>query len=141
MKFSKRERSILIEIIFAVLFSLIYMPFFYEHRLNSMDMAHVSSKAIQITVFAIIYFSAAYALLELFFKQKMIQDERDDMINSKSYKLGYVLYELSLFVFIGVLLTGSSFNKNGAILFFVLVLLLIVSFIKSLLQLYLYRTS
>ena len=96
MKFSKRERSILIEIIFAVLFSLIYMPFFYEHRLNSMDMAHVSSKAIQITVFAIIYFSAAYALLELSFKQKMIQDERDDMINSKSYKLGYVLYELSL---------------------------------------------
>ena len=106
-----------------------------------MDMAHVSSKAIQITVFAIIYFSAAYALLELSFKQKMIQDERDDMINSKSYKLGYVLYELSLFVFIGVLLTGSSFNKNGAILFFVLVLLLIVSFIKSLFQLYLYRTS
>jgi hypothetical protein len=141
MKLSKREVSILIEIIFAVIFSLIYMPFFYDLRLNSLDIGDVSSKIIQILVLSVLYFSAAYGLLELSYKQKMIQDERDDMINSKSYKLGYVLYELSLFLFIGILLTGSSFEKNGAILFFVLVLLLITSFIKSLYQLYLYRTS
>ena len=140
MKLSKREGSILIEIIFAVIFSLIYMPFFYDLRLDALDMGDVSSKIIQILVLSVLYFSAAYALLELSFKQKMIQDERDDMINSKSYKLGYVLYELS-FLFIGILLTGSSFEKNGAILFFVLVLLLITSFIKSLYQLYLYRIS
>jgi len=70
----------------------------------------------------------------------MIQDERDDLINSKSYKLGYLLYELSLFLFIGILLTGSFFEKNETIIFFILLLLLILSFTKSLFQLYLYKT-
>ena len=68
MKLSKREVSILIEIIFAVIFSLIYMPFFYDLRLNSLDIGDVSSKIIQILVLSVLYFSAAYALLELSFK-------------------------------------------------------------------------
>ena len=98
MKLSKREVSILIEIIFAVIFSLLYMPFFYDLRLNSLDIGDVSSKIIQIVVLSVIYFSAAYALLELSYKQKMIQDERDETINSKSYKLDFVLDKLSLFL-------------------------------------------
>ena len=72
MKLSKREVSILIEIIFAVIFSLIYMPFFYDLRFDALDMGDVSSKIIQILVLSVLYFSAAYALLELSFKQKMI---------------------------------------------------------------------
>ena len=141
MSYSKKEFSILIEIIFSVLFAVIFMPYFYENRLNSFDFNDNAGKIIQIVVFSVIYFSVAYSILELTYKDKMIQDERDDLISSKSYKLGYLLYELSLFLFIGILASDSSFQNSGPITFIILLILLIVSFIKSLFQLYLYRTS
>jgi hypothetical protein len=141
MSLSKKEVSILIEIIFSVLFAVFFMPYFYENRLNSFGFNDNLGKIIQIVVFSAIYFSVAYSILELTYKDKMIQDERDDLISSKSYKLGYLLYELCLGLFIGILLTDSSLQKNGMIIFLFLLILLIVSFIKSLFQLYLYRTS
>jgi len=141
MTISKKEISILIEIIFSVLFAVIFMPYFYENRLNSFDFNDNPGKIIQIVVFSAIYFAVAYSLLELTYKDKMIQDERDDLISSKSYKLGYLLYELSLFVFIGILASDSSFQNSGPITFIILLILLIVSFTKSIYQLYLYRTS
>ena len=69
------------------------------------------------------------------------------MINSKSYKLGYLLYEFSLFIFIGYVyskfqnkellnLTGNQelYNSfqltDGGILFFILVLLACTSIHK-----------
>ena len=141
MSLSKKEVSILIEIIFSVLFAVIFMPYFYENRLNPFDFNDNAGKIIQIVVFSAIYFAVAYSILELTYKDKMIQDERDDLISSKSYKLGYLLYELSLFVFIGILASDSSFQNSGPITFIILLILLIVSFIKSVFQLYLYRTS
>ena len=141
MSYSKKEFSILIEIIFSVLFAVIFMPYFYENRLNSFDINDNVGKIIQIAIFSSIYFSVAHSILEVTYKDKMIQDERDDMISSKSYKLGYLLYELSLFVFIGILASDSSFQNSGPITFIILLILLIVSFIKSVFQLYLYRTS
>jgi hypothetical protein len=141
MRYSKKEVSILIEIIFSVLFAVIFMPYFYENRLNSFDFNDNPGKIIQIVVFSAIYFAVAYSILELTYKDKMIQDERDDLISSKSYKLGYLLYELSLFLFIGILASDSSFQNSGPITFIILLILLIVSFIKSVFQLYLYRTS
>ena len=141
MSLSKKEVSILIEIIFSVLFAVIFMPYFYENRLNPFDFNDNSGKIIQIVVFSAIYFAVAYSILELTYKDKMIQDERDDLISSKSYKLGYLLYELSLFLFIGILASDSSFQNSGPITFIILLILLIVSLIKSLFQLYLYRTS
>ena len=141
MRYSKKEVSILIEIIFSVLFAVVFMPYFYENRLNPFDFNDNSGKIIQIVVFSAIYFAVAYSILELTYKDKMIQDERDDLISSKSYKLGYLLYELSLFLFIGILASDSSFQNSGPITFIILLILLIVSFIKSVFQLYLYRTS
>ena len=149
MSLSKKEVSILIEIIFAVLFAVIFMPYFYENRLNSFDFVDnvllqvfdKNLKFVQMVVFSIIYYSIAYAVLETTFKEKIIKDERDDMISSKAYKLGFILYELSLFVFIGVLLSNPSIQNSGSIIFFILFLLLSVLFIKSTFQLYLYRTS
>lgn len=141
MSLSKKEVSILIEIIFSVLFAVIFMPYFYENRLNSFDFNDNAGKIIQIVVFSAIYFAVTYSILELTYKDKMIQDERDDLISSKSYKLGYLLYELSLFLFIGILASDSSFQNSGPITFIILLILLIVSFIKSVFQLYLYRTS
>ena len=152
MTISKKEISILIEIIFSVLFTIIFLPYFYENLFTSFDFSDVAesadlqanstlaTKIIQIIIFAVIYFSITFSVLEFFYKSKTVQDERDDLINSKSYKLGYLLYEFCLFLFIGALFANSSFQNNGTIIFLIILLLIMVSIIKSLYQLYLYRT-
>ncbi len=141
MSFSKKEISISIEIIFSILFIIIFMPYFYENRLNSYDFNFIAIKIIQIVVFSVIYFSLSYSILELNYKKKIIQDERDDLISSKSYKLGYILLDLGIVIVLGHLISDSEFQSNGTIIFLIITLLLAVSLIKSLFQLYLYKTS
>ena len=158
MALSKKEISILIEIVFSIVFAFIFLPYFYENQENNLILMNdLIGKIIEILIFTVIYFSVAYSLLEFVFKKKEAKDERDDMINSKSYKLGYLLYEFSLFIFIGYVcskfqnkellnLTGNQelyngFNlTDGGIVFYILVLLAFISIIKSLYQFYLYRT-
>ena len=158
MALSKKEISILIEIVFSILFSCIFLPYFYENQDNNLIlMDDLIGKIIKILIFTVIYFSVAYSLLEFVFKKKETKDERDDMINSKSYKLGYLLYEFSLFIFIGYVcskfqnkellnLTGNqelynSFNLTDVgVVFLILTLLAFISIVKSLYQFYLYRT-
>ena len=139
MTLSKKEISILIEIIFSILFTLIFLPYFYKNQETSFVYNELSGIVTEIIIFSIIYFSIAYSLLQFTYKSKITEDERCDMINSKSYKLGYLLYEISLFIFIGTLI-NSSIHQNGGIIFLILVLLLIVSIIKSIYQFYLHRT-
>lgn len=141
MNFSKKEISISIEIVFSILFIVFFMPYFYENRLNSYDFNFITTKIIQIAIFSIIYFSLAYSMLEFFYKNKMIHDERDDLISSKSYRLGYILLDLGIVVVLGHLLSDSPLQTNGTIIFLIITLLLAVSLIKSLFQLYLYKTS
>jgi len=142
MPLSKKETSILIEVVFSILFGFIFLPLFYENQNNNLiSINNLVRKITPIIIFSVLYFSIAYAVLELIFKTKTIVDERDDMINSKSYKLGYLLYELSLFVFIGMLLTNSILQNTGGIIFLIISLLLFVSIVKSIYQFYLYRTS
>ena len=142
MALSKKETSILIEVVFSLVFSFIFLPLFYENQNNNLSsINNLIRKITPIIIYSVLYFSIAYAVLELIFKTKTTVDERDDMINSKSYKLGYLLYELSLFVFIGMLLTNSILQNTGEIIFLIISLLLFVSIIKSIYQLYLYRTS
>ena len=141
MILSKKEISIVIEIIFSLLFAVIFLPYFYENRLNSYDFNFITTKIIQIAIFSIIYFSLAYSMLEFFYKNKMIHDERDDLISSKSYRLGYILLDLGIVVVLGHLLSDSLLQTNGTIIFLIITLLLAVSLIKSLFQLYLYKTS
>jgi len=158
MNLSKKEFSILIEIIYSILFALIFLSYFYKNQeKNLILMDGLMVKIIQIITSTVIYFSIAYSILEVVFKKKETRDERDDMINSKSYKLGYLLYEFSLFILIGYVfskfqnkellnLTGNQqlYNNfqltDGGIVFFVLVLLAFISIIKSLYQFYLHRT-
>jgi hypothetical protein len=158
MLLSKKEISILIEIVYSIVFALIFLPYFYENQeKNLILMDGLVEKIIQIIRCTVIYFAIAYSVLEVAFKKKETRDERDDMINSKSYKLGYLLYEFSLFIFIGYVcskfqnkellnLTGnielySSFQLTDAgIIFIVLVLLAFISVIKSIYQFYLYRS-
>jgi len=148
MILSKKEVSIIIEIGFSILFAIFFLPYFFENRLNSIEftgemsfLSEVWVKIIQMIVFAIIYYSISYTLLEIIYKEKIIKDERDDMISSKSYRLGFRLYEYSLFMLIGILLSNASIQNSGSIMFFILILLLSVLLIKSVYQLYLYRTS
>ena len=158
MALSKKEISILIEIVFSIVFAFIFLPYFYENQDNNLIlMDDLIGKIIEILIFTVIYFSVAYSLLEFVFKKKETKDERDDMINSKSYKLGYLLYEFSLFIFIGYVcskfqnkellnLTGNQELYNGfnltdaGIVFLILILLAFISIVKSLYQFYLYRT-
>jgi len=148
MILSKKEVSIIIEIGFSILFAIFFLPYFFENRLNSIEftgemsfLSEVWVKIIQMIIFSIIYYSISYTLLEIIYKEKIIKDERDDMISSKSYRLGFRLYEYSLFVLIGILLSNASIQNSGSIMFFILILLLSVLMIKSIYQLYLYRTS
>ena len=158
MPLSKKEISILIEIIYSIVFALIFLPYFYENQEKTLIlMDGLIQKIFQIIICTVIYFSITYSILEVAFKKKENLDERDDMINSKSYKLGYLLYEFSLFIIIGYIcsklqnkellnLTGNlelynSFQlTDGGIVFSILVLLALISIIKSLYQFYLYRT-
>ena len=159
MSLSKKEISILIEITYSIVFALIFLPYFYENQEKNLILIDgLIEKIIQIIISTVIYFSIAYSVLEVVFKKKENRDERDDMINSKSYKLGYLFYEFSLFIFIGYLcsnfqnkellnLTGnqelySSFQiTDTGIVFGVLVLLAFISIIKSMYQFYLHRTA
>ena len=158
MALSKKEISILIEIVFSIVFASIFLPYFYDNQDNNLILIDdIIGKIIEILIFIVIYFSVAYSLLEFVFNKKETKDERDDMINSKSYKLGYLLYEFSLFIFIGYVcskfqnkellnLTGNQELYNGfnltdvGIIFLILVLLAFISIVKSLYQFYLYRT-
>ena len=147
MILSKKEISVVIEIIFSLLFAVIFLPYFYENRLTSFDFTEnifvwlISGKIGQMIIFSIVYYSITFTILESTFKEKIISDERDDMINSKSYKLGFLLYEFSLFIFIGILFSNPAFQNSGSIIFFILLIILCVLFIKSTFQLYLYRRT
>ena len=141
MNFSKKEISILIELVFSILFIVFFMPYFYENRLISYDFNFITTKIIQIAIFSTIYFSLAYSMLEFFYKNKMNNDERDDLISSKSYRLANILLDLGIVVVLGHLLSDSPLQTNGTLIFLIITLLLAVSLIKSLFQLYLYKTS
>ena len=158
MMLSKKEISILIEIIYSISFAFIFMPYFYENNNNNLVlMDGLVRIAIEILVFTAIYFSVAYSLLEFVFKKRETKDERDDLINSKSYKVGYLLYEFSLFIFIGYVCSRMNFSfilknlNNGGlyehftltdagVVFMILALLVFISIVKSLYQFYLYRS-
>jgi len=139
MTLSKKEISILIEIVFSILFALIFLPYFYRNQETVFVFSEVIGIVTRIIIFSVVYFSITYSLLEFNYKRTITEDERCDMINSKSYKLGYLLYEFSLLIFIGTLI-NSSIHQNGRIIFLILVLLLIISIIKSSYQFYLHRT-
>jgi len=158
MTLSKKEISILIEIVFSILFAFIFIPYFYENNDNNLVlMDGLVRIVVEMIVFSTIYYSVAYSLLKFVFKKRETKDERDDLINSKSYKVGYLLYEFSLIIFIGYVLSRINFsfifkNLNNEVLyenftvtdagvvFMILALLIIISIVKSLYQFYLYRT-
>jgi len=141
MNISKKEISIFIEIVFSVLFAIFFLPYFYDNRFEIYDLDTSMIKLVEIIVFSIIYFSLAYTLLEIFIRKKVINDERDILIDLKSYKMGYILYEISLFSFIGIIISSQMYQNNGGLIFLIVLWLVLVSFIKSVYQLYLYRTS
>ena len=66
MAISKKEISILIEIVFSIVFAIIFLPYFYENQDNKLIlMDDLIGKIIQILIFTVFYFSVAYSLLEL----------------------------------------------------------------------------
>tara|TARA_B110000114_G_C14878449_1_gene311707 strand:- start:52 stop:501 length:450 start_codon:yes stop_codon:yes gene_type:complete len=146
MNISKKEIYIFIDIVFSIMFAIIYLPFFYKNSINPLTNSEAISKVIQVIIFSGVYFSVTYGLLQLLFKEKIIKDERDYLINSKAYKLSYLIYNICLFWIIGHYLDGDSFINNGfefddSIIFILLIVITGVSIVKSSYQLYLYRTA
>ena len=74
MALSKKEISILIEIVFSIVFAIIFLPYFYENQANNLIfMDDLIGKIIEILIFTVIYFSIAYSLLEFVFKKKKLK--------------------------------------------------------------------
>ena len=58
MSLSKKELSILIEVIYSIVFALIFLPYFYENQEKNLTfMDGLVEKIIQITISSVIYFS------------------------------------------------------------------------------------
>lgn len=141
MSLSKKEWSIAIEIVYSIAIALVFLPFFVRNQATSFERADLIGTLTEITVFSVLYFSIAYAVLELTHRNKITDDERCDMIHSKAYKLGYILYEIALLIFIGSLIRPAQVAlQNGGVICVVLSLLIAISTIKSVYQLYLHRT-
>tara|TARA_B100001093_G_scaffold362680_1_gene347469 strand:+ start:43150 stop:43629 length:480 start_codon:yes stop_codon:yes gene_type:complete len=158
MTLSKKEIATLIDIIYSIVFAFVFLPYFYKNQeYNLILMEGLMRVLIQIVISSVIYFSIAYAVLEVFFKKKENTDERDDMIHAKSYKLGYLLYEFSIVIIVGYIfqskinrelfklqenqiLDNSVLIKEGEIIFLSILLLAGISVIKSSYQFYLQRT-
>lgn len=67
MPLSKKEISILIEIVFSIVFAFIFLLYFHENQYNNLIlMDDIIGKIIEILIFTVIYFSVAYSLLEFF---------------------------------------------------------------------------
>lgn len=159
MALSKKEIATLIDIFYSIVFAFVFLPYFYENQeYDLIMMTGLKVILIQIVISTVIYFSVVYAVLEVLFKKTEKTDERDDMIHSKSYKLGYLLYELSLVIIVGYIFQSKIFNgelfspqedqildnkvfvNEGEIVFLSLLLLAGISIIKSSYQFYLQRT-
>ncbi len=74
MSLSKKELSILIEVVYSIVFTLIFLPYFYENQEKNLILIDgLVGKIIQITISSIIYFSLAYVLLEVTFKKRKLE--------------------------------------------------------------------
>ena len=73
MPLSKKETSILIEVVFSLVFSFIFLPLFYENQNDNLSsINNLIRKITPIIIYSVLYFSIAYAVLELIFKTKLI---------------------------------------------------------------------
>ena len=70
MTLSKKEISILVEIIYSIVFALIFLPYFYENQEKTLIlMDGVIEKIFQIIISTVIYFSIAYSVLEVIYNK------------------------------------------------------------------------
>ncbi len=71
MVLSKKEIATLIDIIYSIVFVFVFLPYFYKNQeYNLYLMKGLKGILIQIVISTVIYFSIAYAVLEVFFKKK-----------------------------------------------------------------------
>ena len=139
MQLSKTELSIGIEMVYSITFAFVFLPFFFHARGTNLIWEDLVGPGIQILIYTVVFFSVTHGALELARKHEITEDERGDLIQAKAYKAGYILYELALFIGVGLLIRTAP-QHNGHLLFTILALLLAVSLTKSTYQLYLHLT-
>ena len=68
MSLSKKELSILIEVIYSIVFALIFLPYFYENQEKNLTLIDgLVEKIIQITIGSVIYFSVCLCFIRGYF--------------------------------------------------------------------------
>ena len=68
MSLSKKEISILIEIIYSIVFALIFLPYFYENQEKTLIlMDGLIEKIVQIIICTVIYFSISLFCIRGYF--------------------------------------------------------------------------
>ncbi|MBT3173585.1 MAG: hypothetical protein HN336_01980 [Lentimicrobiaceae bacterium] len=146
MKISKKEMRLMVEILYSILFAIIYIPLIYKNRIALLnDPSDFTGLIIEIIVASIIYYTVSYIIIESICRKNIINDERDSLIKLKVYKWGYIIFEVFL---IGLISFTIWANKKPAfsigiedLIFYILVSVVMITFIKSSIQLFLYRTS
>ena len=63
MSLSKKEWSIAIEIVYSIAIALVFLPFFVHNQATSFELSDLIVTLTEITVFSVLYFSIAYAVL------------------------------------------------------------------------------
>ncbi len=137
---------LMVEILYSILFAIIYIPLIYKNRIALLnDPSDFTGLIIEIIVASIIYYTVSYIIIESICRKNIINDERDSLIKLKVYKWGYIIFEVFLICLISFTIWA---NKKPAfsigiedLIFYILVSVVMITFIKSSIQLFLYRTS
>ncbi|MDA9294772.1 hypothetical protein N9P98_02985 [Flavobacteriaceae bacterium] len=145
MKLSKKELSLLLELIYGIILIFLFLPHLKEFKGDLFLNLNASiGFVIALVITSIVYFAVGFTLIELFYrkKKKDFVDERELLIDLKLYKWGFYLYEIVLTgLFVHLIIQGdfSSLSKN--ILFYAFTFIISISIVKSLSRLILYRTT
>lgn len=146
MTFSKKELNVSIHLLYNFLFTLIYIPILSVKRFELVHKpTEFAGLLIELIIWTIVYYTLLFITLEILFRKKMIHDERDAVIELKTYKFGYFLCVIFLISLVFSIIALSTLNKisfeKEDLIFYILVSIVILSVIKSAVHLFLYRTT
>lgn len=145
MILSKKELSLLLELIYGIILIFLFLPHLKEFKVDLFLNLNASiGFVIALVIISIVYFEVGFTLIELFYrkKKKDFVDERELLIDLKLYKWGFYLYEIVLTgLFVHFIIKGDFSSLSENILFYAFTFVISISIVKSLSRLILYRTT
>ena len=127
MKLSKKELSLLLELIYGIILIFLFLPHLKEFKGD---------------LFLNLNASIGFVIALYIKKKKDFVDERELLIDLKLYKWGFYLYEIVLTgLFVHLIIQGDFSSLSENILFYAFTFIISISIVKSLSRLILYRTT